>query len=188
MKKKLLVLDLNGVLCRKVSRELEEAELFIGGSSYAFRPHCREFVTECLRRYEVAVYSSTTERVASRILERLFTDEERARLLFVWYRDRTSLDPDYLMPRFDYSPSWRRMKRERIFPHSTVKYLSTIFDSPDVNEARRWNLRNVVICDDSIMKMRYNAKKNCIIVKEYTCQDNELLTLMDRIEERFSQL
>lgn len=208
--KKLLLLDIKGVLCRTVDPEEDLVDLKLGRYNVIFRPGCREFLAKCYQHFTVGFMSSTTYKNAGPILEALLTKEQQKKTLLKWFRDRTSLDPNWelwnmekLYPeneiwivrsgeeesrRISSHQSWSDFPFAgiQIKQHSTVKRLSSVLESPSVNEKRIYSWRNILICDDSAEKLRFNPKLNCLIVPSFVGGDDTVLeNLFDQIQHQF---
>lgn len=181
MTKKLLALDINGILCYKhfikdkspINNVSNSEELAVGGFVVFLRPHARHFLSFCFDNYDIGFYSSTTRKNAQPILDVLLTDDQKKKVKFYWYRDRTRLDPD-----------WK--KKPDIKQYDTVKLIQDILDCPTINESRNYNAENVFLIDDSMKKTRFNDPKNVFIVKTFNpCDENEdeeLLNLVYKLD------
>ncbi|KAJ8537701.1 hypothetical protein K7X08_014241 [Anisodus acutangulus] len=88
-KKKLLVLNLGGLLVHRVHRrnrfnvQSYEPDLICGNFSVFKRPFCDQFLKFCLERFEVGLWSSAMERNMDAILDNVMVGLRR-KLLFVW--------------------------------------------------------------------------------------------------------
>src|SRR5579864_8673580 len=151
----LLLLDINGVLCRKIEKNHtadgnsngSPSVLRLGSYDVELRPGARDFLTNAYNRFTVGFFSSTTYRNAHQILDALLTKEQKAKTCCFWYRDRTRFDPDADANSFD-----------------TIKLLDDIYQNPVVNEHRIWSNGNTVLIDDSFKKNRFNRTENFILV------------------------
>jgi hypothetical protein len=178
---RLLVLDINGVLCCKmpknsiISEQLELLEL--KRYTVIMRPGYREFLDFCYDNFTVAFFSSTTYSNANAILDKLLSSEQKSRTAFRWVRGRTHFDPDYL-------------NDSQTTFHDTIKKLSDIFDNPIINDKRKYNESNTILCDDSEVKTRFNEKKNIIIFKPFEGDENDniLFEMMKMIPDYFENL
>lgn len=189
----LLILDINGLLCCKVQPDCTEADLRPNKHySVILRPGYAEFLQQCYAHYEVGFFSSTTEPNASAILKALLTKEQFKQTKFIWYRDRTSLDPDWQADQIHYDETWNDLEfNQEIKAHDTIKLLNNVWNNPMINAKRKYNSKNTLICDDSAMKLRYNSQQNCLIVSEYVYTSDENTTLKEiwnDIVERMQQL
>ena len=192
--KPLLVLDINGVLCRKVPKDYKgPTDLDLSGYKVILRPGCREFLEKCYQNFTVGFFSSTTYKNAGPILGSLLTPEQDKTTLFKWFRDRTSLDPNWTLGpdgrRVSSHHSWGSdisLPQIKLKDHSTVKRLTSVFESPFINRDRTFDWTNTIVCDDSIEKLRFNPRSNCFVVPSFVEHDNELDTLFERIEGQFS--
>ncbi len=163
--KKLIVLDVNGVLCYKISKHKDNIKnrtniLELSYNNVYFRPGAKKFLEWLFERYKVAIYSSTTFKNIKPILNYLMPKLYK-KLVFLWCRDRCTLDPDYGTD-------------TQIFKYSTIKLLSSILENPNINERRIYKKNNVLFLDDSPSKMRFNPVNSYYILKSYHPDDMEL--------------
>ena len=178
----MLLLDINGLFCRKVLPPYPEGPI-AGGletlqlSAYRVEIRTREFLAACYDQYTIAFFSSTTEYNGSVIVEALLTPKQKAATAFFWYRDRTRLDPDF-------------GKDDRVEWHSTIKILDDVFANPQVNCKRLYGPHNTVLCDDSAFKTRFNNPYNIVVAESFggLVDDSGLGPILDKIEDRFIML
>ena len=194
MDTRLLLLDINGVLCCKsehknaleeVTEDLTNCNLneikleILKLSTYnvTLRPNYREFLEFCYENFSVGFFSSTTYPNANAILEKILTPEQKAKTILKWFRDHTHLDPD-----FGSNP-------EIVF-HDTIKKLSDIFDNPIINGNRKFSPKNTLLCDDSEIKTRFNDPKNIVIFKGFKGdpEDKVLYEMINVLSKRFEEL
>ncbi|KAG8464089.1 hypothetical protein KFE25_000257 [Diacronema lutheri] len=90
-RRKLLILDLNGLLVDRVRADARDThgaaapcDLRDGGRDVYFRPHAREFVRFCLERFDVAIWTSAKLSSISRVLDAVLPAGARGELAFVW--------------------------------------------------------------------------------------------------------
>ena len=184
-KKRLLILDMNGLVCRKiykpdydednpVSDKYERLEL---GSCYVFiRPDVRDFLEKCFELADIAFWSSTTYYNAKHILDHILTESQQSNVIFKWYRDRTKLDPTYGIDHVTNN-------------YDTIKDLNDVWDSPVINRNRFYNSSNTIICDDDHKKVRLNNKDNIIMVTTFDPWESEydntvMNDLLEKIEDQ----
>jgi len=179
MIKQLLILDLNGVLCRKTKTDQLSNDNVIKLSNYnvVLRPGLYEFLNVCYQKYDVGFYTSTKRQNAVTILNGILTKFQQNETVCRLYREFTQLDPDYLI-----DPDTEK--------HDTIKLLSVIFNHPLINESRKYNYSNTIICDDSLTKLRFNNLENVIIIPTYTgnADDDVLYNLIYTISQKFDYL
>jgi hypothetical protein len=193
--RKLLILDVSGVLCHKQIDDKGIDPIFLknlstGGSNneklevlrvkgynIILRPYLREFLEFCYASYDVAFLSSTTYSNCTAILDRILTVKQHKDTVFKWFRDHTHYDPSFGTD-------------SKIKPYDTVKYLSDVWNNPVINADRLYSPDNTIICDDSEGKMRYNPKENTITVVPFDGNPNDtvLLELIKDIPSRFDVL
>jgi hypothetical protein len=187
---KLLILDLNGVLCLKVNKDVQNniTENKKNVSDYhdvILRPFLKEFFEFIFLNYEVAIFSSTSffnaDKILKIILQEIGDISDGFRICdfrFKWFRDRTHLDPDYIDGNEE-----KPLKR-----HSTIKKLEDVYNFPYFN--RLYTEQNTILCDDSQMKNRFNQRRNVIIVDKFNGDMNDtcLLNLIEAIPKKFDKL
>ncbi len=100
--KPLIVLDLNGILCHRVRRTNNTTS---PSTSSIFRQSCgnisntyviprsdlHDFLTLLHENFCLAVWTSATRKTAKLLVQALFPEEVRERLLFIWHRSFCSL-------------------------------------------------------------------------------------------------
>lgn len=185
---RLVILDINGLLCRKTTEG--KVDLSLGRYGVVIRPGAREFLEFCYQNFDVGIFSSTTYKNASPILEALLTPEQQKKTKFKWFRDRSSIDPDYNSSGRRAEPSWDldEFIDKKIEQYSTVKKIADVLSAPQINEDRKYTLQNTLIVDDSPMKMRFNQKKNVVLIAPFEKEDDLLFTLGDELLRRFEGL
>lgn len=101
VRRRLLILDLNGLLChRKHVSELHEGipESVIAhaqrrGNQFVWaRPHVDEFLRYCVDRFDVGLWSSATQQRLMEFLPAVVAEDVYARLAFVWSQDQCDLE------------------------------------------------------------------------------------------------
>ncbi|KAG6779285.1 hypothetical protein POTOM_015658 [Populus tomentosa] len=85
VRKKLLILDINGVLVDIVSPPPKGhiADIKIAKKAVFRRPFCFDFLKFCFERFEVGVWSSRTRKNVDRVVEFVMGDMKK-KLLFCW--------------------------------------------------------------------------------------------------------
>ena len=145
----LLVLDLNKTLILRKSH-----------NNVIKRKYFKEFKEFCFSVSDVSIYSSMLEKNME--LNRIFTDEEIKKLIFVWDRKKTIIDKD------GYN-SWDSIK------------------SLDIIREEYPNYEKIIIIDDSESKLRFVSKDNKIIIQPFVKEDESeevLKELINEIEKR----
>lgn len=176
MKKRLLVLDLNGVL---LFRRPKWEKLDVRPPDFEWkmhqcwiRPGAAEFVSFCLERFAVGVWSSAKEETAKEVVNRVMTrEEERKELLFIWGQERCrneGPDPE------------STEKRVPLF----AKHLADLWKKfPKYDES------NTLMLDDSAKKLKKNPELSYFIVKSWSVlEDNADLARDGRVWELLDQL
>ena len=178
---RLLLLDINGLLCCKVPKGQKNKKynkddiLKLNSYKVIIRPHCREFLEYCYSKFTIGFFTSTCEWNVKAILNKLLTPEQHKATALMWFRDRTRFDP---------ISSADEMSFE------TIKMLEDIFQNPMANEKRLYNDQNTLLIDDSETKTRFNDPANIIICKAFTGEEDDrgLFDLMEIIPQRFEDL
>lgn len=189
-KKKLLILDINGVFCRKLAPNIvfKLVKAFKKGEypnycikvpkskiGIEFRPGYKDFFETLRYKYHIAIFSSSTFWNCTSVLDVL----PEMQWEFLWYRDHTHRDPDIGTTGVD--------------GYATIKKLDDVYDNPVINEKGEWSEHNTVIVDDSPAKMRFNNPNNVIIVRSFidsqeTADDRVLSDLLALIEGKFAAI
>uniref|UniRef100_A0A2P2L942 Mitochondrial import inner membrane translocase subunit TIM50 n=1 Tax=Rhizophora mucronata TaxID=61149 RepID=A0A2P2L942_RHIMU len=89
--KKLLVLDVNGILADVVTNAswCSKPDIIVSKKSVFKRPFCDDFLRFCFEKFNVGIWSSRTRRNVSTLVEFLFGDS-REKLLFCWDQSHCS--------------------------------------------------------------------------------------------------
>ena len=149
----LVVLDLNGTL---LFRER-------GSQTYKSRPFLSNFLDYCLENHVVLIWSSAKPRNVDAVCKKLFTPEERERLLGIWARDTLGLTPE------QYEQKTQVYKQlDRIWDDPTQPFKHPWLQPPGV----KWTQKNTLLVDDSIEKARAQPY-NHIKVSEFVKNSNE---------------
>ncbi|XP_058081335.1 uncharacterized protein LOC131229404 isoform X2 [Magnolia sinica] len=93
-RRKLLILDLNGLLADVVSFQFNDhkPDFKVAGKSVFKRPFCDEFLKFCFEKFDVGVWSSRRENNVKTVVNFLMGDLQR-KLLFCWGRSRVWFSP-----------------------------------------------------------------------------------------------
>ena len=161
---KLLILDINGLLCKRIDKDVVyDSKLKcvkLPGYNVILRPHYKEFLQHCYHYYHVAIFTSGSKRNTKVILDALLTKEQLKNTQFIWCRDRNRLDPDFNTDIFTTS-------------FDTIKYLQDVYDNPIINEHRIYNDTNTLLLDDSHRKCRFNNPNNFMICNTFDGNAND---------------
>ncbi|KAL9227309.1 hypothetical protein vseg_003012 [Gypsophila vaccaria] len=86
-KRKLLVLDVNGLLADIVADfpERYKPDMTVAGKGVFKRPFCDDFLQFCFEKFDVGIWSSRTEKNVTRVLECLM-ENTKNKLLFCWHQ------------------------------------------------------------------------------------------------------
>lgn len=159
-RKKLLVLDLNGLLADIVSPLADcKADINIGRRAIFKRPFCEEFLKFCFDKFEVGIWSSRKKNNVDRITEFLLGDMKR-RLLFCWdmsYCSTTTLG-----------------SLENRHKYVVFKDLNQLWEKHDPRlpwQKGDYNESNTVLLDDSPYKALLNPPYTAIFPHSYSHQN-----------------
>ena len=194
----LLVLDINGVFVKKISKheqgggwsaagdskrhsgknrrkQSKEDVIETKGAVYQVRPGARNFIRQIFESYHIAIWSSTTYTNVAPLIDALFNEEQKHALVFRWIRDRTKWDPEYGI-------------NSEIMDFDTIKPIEEITQCPTL--LRKWKEDNILIIDDTKQKLRFNPDKNCLVIPNYndTNKDFTFEQFLKEIEQKVSGL
>ncbi|KAK1812029.1 hypothetical protein LTR12_013589 [Friedmanniomyces endolithicus] len=126
----LVVLDLNGTLLHRAAR---------GGSIFTTRPRVAEFLHYLLANHKVLVWSSAQPANVDAMCKKLFTPEQRAKLVGIWARDKMRLSAQQYAQKVQ-----------------CYKQLSWVWRNDDIAAScvhvDEWAQDNTVLIDDSVEK------------------------------------
>lgn len=107
---KLLVLDLDETLIYGTQQELTVAPNFVVGDYFIYeRPYLREFLDYCLAEFRVAVWTSASDDYAVQVVSQLLGSVDK--LVFLWARDRCTLQFDHREYVHLYTKNLKKAKR-----------------------------------------------------------------------------
>ena len=146
----LVVLDLNGTLLYRPK----------ASSAYIPRPSLQSFLSHCISKYKVLVWSSATPQNVTGICSRIFTPKQRKLLLGEWARDTLDLTAK------QYSSKIQVYKRlDRVWDLDRIQRTH-----PDFHKGQRWGQWNTLLLDDSVLKSSAQPY-NAVLVPEFTKKD-----------------
>ena len=137
--RKLLILDLNGVLGARVPYHMRSHS----SSKFQKRPHCDAFLRFCFDNFDVAVWSCAAREKMELFL---FTEEQRAALRFVFHQKHSR----NLWPRF-----------------SSVSSQKPLFLKDLAHSLPSHDLSRVLLLDNHAEKFEGNPLGSCLAVPEY---------------------
>ncbi|KAF2536892.1 hypothetical protein F2Q68_00018741, partial [Brassica cretica] len=159
-RKKLLVLDLNGLLADIVSPLADcKADINIGRRAIFKRPFCEEFLKFCFDKFEVGIWSSRKKNNVDRITEFLLGDMKR-RLLFCWD--------------MSYCATTTLGSLENRHKYVVFKDLNQLWGKHDPRlpwQKGDYNETNTVLLDDSPYKALLNPPYTAIFPQSYSHQN-----------------
>ncbi|MCL7037224.1 hypothetical protein MKW94_026640 [Papaver nudicaule] len=160
-RKKLLVLDLNGILVDIVSNVPDgfKADTFIARKALFKRPFCDDFLKFLFQNFNVGVWSSRTKRNVDSVVD-FVLGEMKKNLLFCW--------DQYHCTDTGYSTLENRQKP------LVLKELKKLWNKHDRNlpwEKGTYNESNTVLLDDSPYKALRNPPHTAIFPPPYSFED-----------------
>ncbi|CAN7023674.1 hypothetical protein Bca4012_040958 [Brassica carinata] len=159
-RRKLLVLDLNGLLADIVSPLADcKADINIGRRAIFKRPFCEEFLKFCFDKFEVGIWSSRKKNNVDRITEFLLGDMKR-RLLFCWD--------------MSYCATTTLGSLENRHKYVVFKDLNQLWEKHDPRlpwQKGDYNETNTVLLDDSPYKALLNPPYTAIFPQSYSHQN-----------------
>ena len=151
--RKLIILDLDETLLYATVEELDRSADFRLEEYHVYlRPHLSEFLNLCVGRFDVAVWTASSQDYAEAVVERLFGSIDT--LAFLWARRRCTRRYDWEM----HEQYWvKDLKKVRL---------------------KGYPLERVLVVDDTPRKHERNYG-NLVHVQKYTGEldDDELLHL-----------
>lgn len=158
-KKLLIILDLNGTLLLRSSR----------GSNYTPRPNVEEFLSYCLSNHSVIVWSSARPHNVEAMVAKLFSPEDRAKLVKIWSREHLRLGKFFNERVQVYKQLtwlWEDAEVQASFPLPDPT-LSQPEDGQEEPAATKWDQSNTVLLDDTIAKAA-SEPHNLLQIDEFT--------------------
>ncbi|XP_010514666.1 PREDICTED: uncharacterized protein LOC104790588 isoform X2 [Camelina sativa] len=160
LRKKLLVLDLNGLLADVVSPLKDvKADINIGRRAIFKRPFCEEFLKFCFDKFEVGIWSSRKQNNVVRITDFLLGDMKN-KLLFCWD--------------MSYCATTTVGSLENKHKYVVFKDLNRLWEKHDPNlpwQMGYYNQSNTVLLDDSPYKALLNPPYTAIFPHSYNHQN-----------------
>ncbi|XP_057436125.1 uncharacterized protein LOC130728623 isoform X2 [Lotus japonicus] len=167
LKKKLLVLDVNGLLVDIVSPppKHKKADATIARKAIFKRPYYLEFLNFCFENFEVGVWSSRTQKNVDNVIDYLMGNMKQ-RLLFCWGHSYCT------------ETSFKTLENK----HKTLvfKDLRKIWENSDPSaqwEKGYYNESNTLLLDDSPYKALLNPPRTSVFPHTYKFEnqnDNSL--------------
>ncbi|KAD6119218.1 hypothetical protein E3N88_10489 [Mikania micrantha] len=166
-RKKLLVLDVNGLLVDIVADpdEAYKPDKIIGSKAVFKRPFCDEFLKFCFERFNVGVWTSRTRRNIERVLQFLAIDSKH-QLAFCWDQSHCT-DTGFNTIENSEKPL-------------VLKELKKLWEKQDISlpwDIGMYNESNTIFLDDSPYKALRNPPCTAIFPHSYNyrnTQDNGL--------------
>jgi hypothetical protein len=161
LKKKLIILDINGLLADIVYRPPMEyvPDEFIAGRAVFKRPFCSDFLKFCFERFEVGVWSSRTKRNVDRLVDYLLGDFT-SKLLFCWDQSQCTVTGFSTL---------ENKNKSMIF-----KELRKIWEKQEPNltwETGYYNKSNTLLLDDTPYKALLNPPHTAVFPYSYKFKD-----------------
>ncbi|OMO50634.1 NLI interacting factor [Corchorus olitorius] len=152
LKKKLLVLDLNGLLADILFNPPKNynADAHIAGRAIFRRPFCDDFLRFCFERFEVGIWSSRQSKNVERLIDYLMGDM-KSKLLFCWDSSQCTTT-QFNLPGYKYRPL-------------VFKELRKLWEKCDSDlpwEKGYYNESNTLLIDDSPHKALLNPPYTAI--------------------------
>ncbi|CAI8605928.1 unnamed protein product [Vicia faba] len=169
LRKKLIVLDINGLLADIVSSPLKHVkpDAIIARKKLFKRPFYLEFLNFCFERFEVAVWSSRLKKNVDMVIDYLMGDMKQ-KLVFCWDLSHCT------------ETSFKTLENKHKL--LVFKDLRKIWDKSNPNlpwEKGYYNESNTLLLDDSPYKALLNPRYNSIFPHTFNYRnhnDNSLAT------------
>nr|XP_017242583.1 PREDICTED: uncharacterized protein LOC108214865 isoform X2 [Daucus carota subsp. sativus] len=162
--KKLLVLDLNGLLIDVVGDKSVtiQADGHVAGKKIFKRPFCEDFLQFCFEKFTVGIWSSRRKENVDKVLQVLMQVKDRSKLAFVWNQNHCTQTGFQTIengkkPLFlkELSELWRWVNKNRKFSW----------------KVRDYDKSNTLLLDDSPYKALKNPPHTAIFPTPYQYQD-----------------
>ncbi|KAG6687099.1 hypothetical protein I3842_11G053500 [Carya illinoinensis] len=166
-KKKLLILDLNGLLADIVPYVPNgyNADIMISGKAVFKRPFCDDFLQFCFDRFVVGVWSSRTKRNMDRLID-ILMGASRHKLLFCWDQSHCT------------STGFSTVENKE--KPMILKELRKLWEKLEPNlpwEKGEYNEANTLLVDDSPYKALLNPVNTAIFPHTYQYWNVEDMSL-----------
>jgi TFIIF-interacting CTD phosphatase-like protein len=153
LQRKLLILDLDETLLFATEEPLNIQEDFTVGEYHVYlRPYLKGFISYCLKNFEVAVWTSSSEDYAAEICMQIFPS--LSAISFLWSRNRCTRCVDYEIGELYWVKDLKKVHR------------------------KGYALEQIIVVDDTAKKLKRDYG-NLICIREFTGDqsDEELLLL-----------
>ncbi|KAH8487152.1 hypothetical protein H0E87_025937 [Populus deltoides] len=159
--KKLLILDVNGLLADIVSYVSAgyQANIVVSGKSVFKRPFCDDFLRFCFEKFDVGVWSSRTKRNVNPLIDFLFGDS-RHKLLFCWDQSHCT----------DTGFTTVENRSKPLFLKELKKIWEYLESTLQLNKGE-YNESNTLLLDDSPYKALCNPVHTAIFPPSYGYRD-----------------
>jgi hypothetical protein len=144
----LLVMDLNGTLILRHKRSK---------TKFIVRANAQKLISHMLVHYTVMIWSSAQPGNVKAITEKLFTPQQRKKLIAIWGRDKLDLSKaDYTEKVQVYKKLqkvWNDTGIQSTYPTAAVLVgVGDAGEADDDKSIRKWDQTNTVLIDDSTLK------------------------------------
>ncbi|GMH15128.1 hypothetical protein Nepgr_016969 [Nepenthes gracilis] len=162
-RKKLLILDINGLLADIVYPPPKgyKADIKIAGRAVFKRPSCSDFLNFCFKRFDVGVWSSRSKRIVERVVHFLMGDVKH-KLVFCWDLSHCT------------ESNFRTLENRH--KKLVFKELRKIWEKYDPNlpwEKGDFDESNTLLLDDSPYKALLNPPHTAVFPYSYDFKDHD---------------
>ncbi|KAA8547904.1 hypothetical protein F0562_004333 [Nyssa sinensis] len=160
-RRKLLILDVNGLLADIVSPPPKECKADINISRRAIfkRPFCCDFLKFCFERFDVGIWSSRTKKIIDRVVDYLLGDMKH-KLLFCWDLSHCTETGFKTLQNKHKALVFKELRKIWEKHHPNLPW-----EKGDFNES------NTLLLDDSPYKALLNPRHTAIFPFSYHFQD-----------------
>lgn len=150
----LIILDLDETLIHSTENELGDKCDFRVGRYYTYkRPNVEKLLSDCMKTFNIAVWSSATELYTESVVQNIFPEVDK--LCFIWSRNKCTYRVDLESDEFIWIKNLKKVKK------------------------MGFDLDKVVVVDDSPEKLLFNYGNLLRVDPFYgNKNDNELIYLM----------
>ncbi|KAM3422759.1 hypothetical protein BST61_g243 [Cercospora zeina] len=150
----LVVADLNGTLLKRWK--------YSGTNNSTLRPHVHDFLNYVLANHKLMIWSSARPQNVQVMCQKLFTPEQRQKLVTIWARDTLRLSP--------------KAYDQRVQVYKELSWIwndSAVQATNPQRQNEMWSQTNTVLIDDSIDKAA-SEPHNLVEVEEFEAFDRQI--------------
>jgi hypothetical protein len=174
-----VVIDLNGTLLHRPNKR--------AASKFVERPLARAFLTSCLAKHHVVIWSSARPENVARMCAQLLPPPLLSRVVAVWGRDRFGLSAADYGRRTQCYKRLTRLWADPAVAGSHPRAAETAAETGREGGLGLWTQANTVLIDDSVEKAR-SEPYNAVTLPEFAGDVDEQPQVLRLVEEYLDEL